>query len=83
MGSKSLSTGQVIVLTFFLALSINAHADVDHCNAVSPLKLQPLDATNLQNSTNQVESKTSNKTKSKDSTSYFGMFKLLIPDTLR
>ena len=84
MGRGSLNSGKIIVLVLLLIITINASADVVGCSKLAPLSLQATDIPNVQpqQETNKA-TKTNKKQKTKSSSSYFGMFKLLIPDTLR
>ncbi|MBL4659387.1 MAG: hypothetical protein JKY19_03455 [Alcanivoracaceae bacterium] len=84
MGVFDLNSGKNILLVLLLILTINANADVANCSTLTPSSLQTIDTPNAQpqQETDKTK-KTIKKQKAKSNSNYFGMFKLLIPDTLR
>ncbi|VAW42107.1 hypothetical protein MNBD_GAMMA01-2248 [hydrothermal vent metagenome] len=81
MGRKSLNYGNLIFVVL-LFITINAQADVDS------VALMPSGAEDLKHPAEQqklLDTKTAQAKdkKAKSSSNYLGMFKLLIPDTLR
>lgn len=80
MVGESLKSYKCITLSVLLLLSINVHADVLSCTVNTTLN-----TANIKLSTDEVQLKSEKITpkKTKSSSGYFGMFKLLIPDTLR
>jgi len=84
MVNCSLNSGKTILLVSLLIFAINANADVVGCSTLAPLSLQSIDAPNAQPQEETGKAtKINKKSKNKPSSSYFGMFKLLIPDTLK
>ena len=84
MGKDYFFSGKTILLVLLLIFTINASADVVGCSTLAPLSLQTIDTPNA-HPQQEIDktTKTIKKQKTKNNSSYFGMFKLLIPDTLR
>jgi hypothetical protein len=82
MTRESFKSFKRIMLALLFLLSITVHAEVISCTENIALSTN-----NAELSTEEVQQETeknsNTKQKTKGSSSYFGMFKLLIPDTLR
>lgn len=85
MGKKNLKL-KLVLLILFVISAVSAQADVVTCPAQNTLGTQAVKTPNTQPPLSPLDSKnkqTKNQQKSKSGSSYFGMFKLLIPDTLK
>lgn len=85
MSRKSYISGNIVLVALLFSFATNAQADVVSCSTHVALSTQNINNDSVQKQTpiNLKNGQVKEIKQSKKSSGYLGMFKLLIPDTLR